>query len=104
MIDLDQGIGNQLEYTLTGNDNFQIQGNGSIILSDFVYVVEGVLLELQVTVSDGGNTDTVSVQIRVNGVLSIPEVIMVCMGVVTFLVLVLVLFIIVCCYCCICRR
>ena len=100
-IDLDEGIGNQLEYNLTGDDNFRIQNDGSIILRDFVYVVEGQLLDLQVTVSDGQNRDTASVQIRVNGVLSIPEIILVSMGVIIFAFL--ALFVIVfCCYCCVC--
>lgn len=99
--DGDDVVGNQLTYTLTGNDNFQIQGDGSIILNDFVYIIEGQVFSLMATVSDGEFTDTATVEVTVNGVLSVPEIILICMGALIFLVLV-VFLIVCCCYCCVC--
>ena len=100
-IDEDEEVGDDLTYTLMENENFQIQSDGAIILSDFVYVVEGQVFELPVTVSDGEFSDTATVVITVNGVLSVPEVILTCVGVLIFLVL--VIFVIVfCCYCSVC--
>ena len=100
-IDRDQVIGGELTYTLTDNDNFQIQNDGTIVLSDFVYIIEGQVFDLEATVSDGEFTDTATVQISISGVLSVPEIILVCMGAIIFLVL--VIFVIVfCCYCCVC--
>lgn len=100
-IDGDQVVGGTLTYTMMDNENFQIQGDGSIILNDFVYVVEGQVFMLAVGVSDGEFSDSATVVITVNGVLSVPEVILTCMGALIFLVL--VIFIIVfCCYCCVC--
>lgn len=100
-IDGDQVVGGDLTYTMMDNENFQIQGDGSIILNDFVYVVEGQVFTLTVGVSDGEFSDSATVVITVNGVLSVPEIILTCMGALVFLVL--VIFIIVfCCWCCVC--
>ena len=100
-IDLDQDIGGGLTYTITENENFQMQGDGFIILRDFVYVVEGQVFTFTVTASDGEFSDSASVVITVNGVLSIPEIILVCMGALVSLVFA-VFIIVFCCYCCVC--
>lgn len=99
--DPDEDVGGDLTYMLTGNDNFEIGNDGRIILADSVYVVEGQVFDLEVTVSDGEFSDTATVQITVNGVLSVPEIILTCVGAVFFLVLV-IFIIIFSCYCCVC--
>ena len=99
--DNDQDVGDTITYTLTEDDNFQIQGDGSIILRDFVYILEGQVFELQAVVNDGEFSDRVPVTITVNGVFSVPEIILICMGAVIFLVLALFI-IVLCCYCCVC--
>lgn len=101
VVDGDLEVGGELIYTMTGDDNFQIQGDGSIILEDFVYIIEGQVFMLEVTVSDGEFSDTATVEILVNGVLNVPEIILICMGAIVFLVLV-VFIIVFCCYCCVC--
>lgn len=101
-IDDDKEVGNQLIYTMTYNTNFQlVQEDGFIVLRDFVYVVESQVFKFDAMVSDGEFNDTATVVITISGILSVPEVILICMGALIFIVL--VIFIIVCCcYCCIC--
>ena len=99
--DPDKIVGEEITYTLTGNDNFQIQGDGSIVLSDFVYILEGQTFTLEATVSDGQFSDRATVVIIVNGVFSVPEIVLICISFVIFLVLV-VFVIVCCCYCCVC--
>ena len=96
-LDDDQDEGNTLTYTLTNSTNFQIESDGTIFLRDFVYVVDGQIFQLLAVVSDGQFNGTVQVTITMTGVVSIPEVILICMGIVVFIVL--VILIIVCrCY------
>ena len=95
--DGDQEVGGDLIFTMTGDDHFHIQGDGSIILKDYVYIIEGHLFMLEVTVSDGEFSDTATVEIRVLGVLNVPEIIIICVGILELLVLV-VFIIIFCCF------
>ena len=85
--DGDEVTGGELTYTLTGNDNFQIQDNGTIIVTDIIEE-QALIFVMKVTVSDGEFSDTASVMIRV-GPLTVPEIIVVSMGAVIFLVLVI---------------
>ena len=103
--DADEVVGGTLTYTMQDNENFQIQGDGTIILNDFVYVVEGQVFTLSVTASDGEFSDSASVVITVNGVLSVPEIIIVavCAGS-GLLLCCLLLLVCCCCFCCIWRR
>ena len=94
-IDNDLNVGNSLTYTLTNSTNFQVESDGTIILSDFVYIIEGQTFQLQVSVSDGEFNSTAQVSITMTGVISIPEIILICMGSLIFIVL--VIFIVVCC-------
>jgi hypothetical protein len=100
-IDIDREVGGEVTYSMMDNENFHIQNDGSIILDDFVYVVEGLVFELPVTASDGEFSDNATVVITVTGVLSVPEIILTCMGAIVFLVLV-IFIIIFCCYCSVC--
>ena len=101
-IDKDREVGNQLIYTWTYNKNFQlIKEDGLIILRDFVYAVESEAFIFDAMVTDGEFNDTATVMIKINGILSVPEVILICMGALIFIVLV-VSIIVCCCYCCIC--
>ena len=88
--DNDQDVGGDITYTISGkfNDNFQIQRDGSIILKDFLYVVEGNSYTLQSTVSDGEFTDTATVIIAVSGVFSVPEIILIIIAVLVLLIMI----------------
>ena len=86
--DNDQDVGGDITYTLSGNDNFQIQRDGSIILNDFLYVVEGNSYTLQSTVSDGEFTDTATVIISVSGVFGVPEIILIVIAVLVLLIII----------------
>ena len=97
--DGDQDFGGDLIFTMTGDDKFQIQGDGSIILKDYVYIIESQVFILEVTVSDGEFSDIATVEILVNGVLNVPEIIMICVGALVLVVLV-VIIIFFCCCCC----
>ena len=97
-IDADVGMGSTLAYTLTDSSNFQIESDGTLILSGFVYIFEDQIFVLQVSVSDGEYNSTAQVFITMTGVMNIPEIIIVCMG--TLIFIVLVIFIATCCCCC----
>ena len=97
-IDEDEEVGDDLTYTLMENENFQIQSDGAIILSDFVYVVEGQVFELTVTVSDGEFSDSSMVVITMTGVLNVPEIVLICVGVFLYFLVLMILGILIC-YC-----
>ena len=97
-IDADVGMGSTLAYTLTDSSNFQIESDGTLILSGFVYIFEGQIFVLQVSVSDGEYNSTAQVFITMTGVISISEIIIVCMGTLIFIVLVIFIIATCCCY------
>ena len=97
-IDEDEEVGDDLTYTMMENENFRIQNDGTIILSDFVYVVEGQVFELTVTVSDGEFSDSSMVVITVAGVLNVPEIVVICVGVFLYFLVSVILGILIC-YC-----
>ena len=95
-IDIDQ---NPITYTLSGpgSENFQLRTDGTLVLNDFVLVLEGSFFELTVTASDGKFNTTTTVRITIDGVLSIPEIIIVAVSGVILLVLVTLGVVIFCC-------
>ena len=97
-VDGDHEVGGNLIFTMTGDDNFQIQSDGLIFLKDYVYIIEGQVFVLEVTVSDSEFSDTATVEILVNGMLNVPEIILICVGALVLVVsVVLVVYIIFLC-------
>ena len=85
-VDSDQEVGGDLIFTMTDDDNFQIQSDGLIFLKDYVYIIEALVFILEITVSDGEFSDTATVEILVNGVLNVPEIILTCVGILVLVV------------------
>ena len=89
-IDTDNDI---ITYTLSGlgSENFQIRPDGVLVLNDVVLVAEGSFFYLTVTASDGLFNTSTNVRLAVDCLLSIPEIIIVAVcGVVFILVVIIV--------------
>ena len=105
-VDLDKGgVGDDITYSLSGlgSENFIIRDDGTLVLNDFIFVVEGTFYDLIVVASDGIFNASAQVRINVDGVLTIPEIIIVGVSAVMLFIAVVVV-IIVCCCCIGCYR
>ena len=95
--DADQVVGNSITYFIQGNGNFAIDpDNGVITVSDYIFNFEGSSFEFTVIASDGMFRTTASVEITVEGLLSIAEVIIIAISCVVLLVIICI------CGCCCC--
>ena len=95
--DADLVVGNSIAYSLIGDGNFAIDpDNGVITVSDYIFNFEGSSFELTVIASDGEFQATASVDITVEGLLSIAEVIIITISGVVLIVIICI------CGCCCC--
>ena len=95
--DADLVIGNAITYSIQGDGNFAIDPNDGIItVSDYIFNFEGSSFELTVTASDGVFQATASVEVTVEGLLSIPEIIIIA---ISGAVLIVIICIFACCCC-----
>ena len=98
--DADLVIGNIITYSISDSDNFAIDqndGSGVITVSDYIFTFEGSTFELIVYASDGVFQATASVEVTVEGLLSIPEIIIIA---ISGAVLIVIICIFACCCCC----
>ena len=95
--DADIVIGNVITYSIQGNGNFAIDPNdGNITVSDYIFNFEGSSFELTVIASDRVFQATASVEVTVEGLLSIPEIIIIA---ISGAVLIVIICIFACCCC-----
>ena len=95
--DADLVVGNSITYSLIGDGNFAIDpDDGVITVSDYIFNFEGSSFELTVIASDGEFQATASVDIAVEGLLSIAEVIIITISGVVLIVIICI------CGCCCC--
>ena len=95
--DADQVVGNSITYSIQGDGNFAIDpDDGVITVSDYIFNFEGSSFEFTVIASDGMFRTTASVEITVEGLLSIAEVIIIAISCVVLLVIICI------CGCCCC--
>ena len=95
--DADQVVGNSITYSIQGDGNFAIDpDDGVITVSDYIFNFEGSSFELTVIASDGMFQATASVEITVEGLLSIAEVIIIAISGIVLLVIICI------CGCCCC--
>ena len=99
-VDNDTEAGNELSYSIEGDSHFDVNSaTGEITLTDFIFAIEGSSFTLTVTVSDGDFNSTATVEVKVIGLLSLPEV-----AIIVSVVLVILAFsVIVGACCCITR-
>ncbi len=90
--DADMVVGNTLTYTLTNSANFVMESNGTIFFRNYVYVVEDNTFQLFATVNDGKFNSTARVTIVMIGVVSVPEVIMICIGILLCFTIIVIMF------------
>ena len=95
--DADQVVGNSITYSIQGDGNFAINpDDGVITVSDYIFNFEGSSFELTVIASDGMFQATASVEITIEGPLSIAEVIIIAISGIVLLVIICI------CGCCCC--
>ena len=95
--DADLVVGNSITYSIQGDGNFAIDpDDGVITVSDYIFNFEGSSFELTVIASDGEFNATASVDIAVEGLLSIAEVIIISISGIVLIVIICI------CGCCCC--
>lgn len=87
-----------ITYSIEHNPHFDINSDGDIIMENFILFLQGDYFNVTVTASDGVNNDsTTLVIVRVNGYLSVLDIVFIIVGLLLVLAVVIIVIVVCCC-------